>query len=172
MNAWPDLRAVLADVPWVIVGGVATRAYMAERMTQDLDILVRTEDGERAVTRMLDAGFEPIGNLSIPGRSMRSPEGTEVDVLFGDQPWLAEALSNPERDQADFPVIALPFLIVLKLQAARTQDWADVARMLGQADDDRLAAVRAVVRRWSPEDGEDLEALIYLGREEMRSAGE
>ena len=40
MNPWPDLRLILQGIDWVIVGGVATRAYMPERMTRDLDILV------------------------------------------------------------------------------------------------------------------------------------
>ncbi|PJH75204.1 MAG: hypothetical protein CO064_07885, partial [Anaerolineae bacterium CG_4_9_14_0_8_um_filter_58_9] len=31
---WPDLREILHDIPWVIVGGVATRAYMPERVTR------------------------------------------------------------------------------------------------------------------------------------------
>ena len=40
MNSWPDLRPILNGIKWVIVGGVATRVYMPERMTKDLDILV------------------------------------------------------------------------------------------------------------------------------------
>ena len=31
MNDWPDLRDILQGFQWVIVGGVATRAYMPER---------------------------------------------------------------------------------------------------------------------------------------------
>ena len=41
MNPWPDLRPVLTGIPWVVVGAVATRAYMPERATKDLDILDR-----------------------------------------------------------------------------------------------------------------------------------
>ena len=41
MNSWPDLRKILKGILWVIIGGVATRAYMPERMTKDLDILVK-----------------------------------------------------------------------------------------------------------------------------------
>ena len=29
---WPDLTSVLIDIPWAVVGGVATRAYMPERV--------------------------------------------------------------------------------------------------------------------------------------------
>ena len=36
MNPWPDLRDILQGIPWVVTGGVATRAYMPERMTTGL----------------------------------------------------------------------------------------------------------------------------------------
>lgn len=170
MQDWPDLRRVLGDLPWAIVGGVATRAYMAERMTHDLDVIVRHVDGEAAVARMRNAGYAFVGELSIPGQTLRSPEGKEVDVLFGDQPWLDEALEATERDPAGLPVLGLPFLVVLKLKSARTQPWVDVSRMVGQASDGRLAMVRDVVQRWSPDDVEDLEALIYLGQQEIEAA--
>ncbi len=52
MHPWPDLRPILEGIPWVIVGGVATRAYMPERVTQDLDILVRHRDGGEVRARL------------------------------------------------------------------------------------------------------------------------
>jgi hypothetical protein len=30
MNVWPDLREILQGIPWAVIGGVATRAYMPE----------------------------------------------------------------------------------------------------------------------------------------------
>jgi len=38
--------------------------------------------------------------------------------------------------------------------------------MLGLASDATLEAVRAVVARHAPDDSEDLESLIYLGKRE------
>lgn len=35
----------IITVPFVVVGGVATRLYAPERMTDDLDVLILTEDG-------------------------------------------------------------------------------------------------------------------------------
>jgi hypothetical protein len=55
MNPWPDLRPILKGIPWVIIGGVATRAHMPERMTKDLDILLRHSD-EVEVRERLEAG--------------------------------------------------------------------------------------------------------------------
>jgi len=55
----------------------------------------------------------------------------------------------------------------MKLQASRSQDVGDLARMLGQADEEALAAVRDLIAHENPADLEDLESLIYLGRLEF-----
>lgn len=164
MNEWPDLQQTLSDIPWAVIGGVATRAYMPERMTKDLDILVKKEDGEQAVELLIKAGFKLISRLTIPGYLFESPTGVEIDVLLGDMPWIHEALSQPEKDPAGFPVLGLPYLVLMKLQASRSQDWTDVSRMLITADEEQLNNVRKVVAQYSPEDQEDLETLIYLGK--------
>jgi hypothetical protein len=93
----------------------------------------------------------------------------EVAILFGRQPWLEEAFRNVIKDAAGYPTIGLPYLILLKMEAQRTQDWADVSRMLGWASDADLEAVRSVFRRFPPEDIEDLESLIFIGRQERGS---
>jgi hypothetical protein len=166
MNPWPDLRPILKGIEWAIVGGVATRAYMPERMTKDLDILVHQNDKDAVLARLQQAGYQMIEHLAIPGYSLRSPEGIEVDVLFSDDTWLQDALRQPVLDPAGYPVISLPYLILLKMGAQRTQDWADVSRMLGLATDAELDAVRAVVARYTPDDSEDLESLIFIGKQE------
>lgn len=155
MNQWPDLRSILKGIDWVIVGGVATRVYMPERMTQDLDILVHQNDKDAALAKLQQAGY-----------LLRSPEGIEVDVLFRNDSWLKDALSKPVLDAVGYPVIGLPYLTLLKMGAQRTQDWADVSRMLGWASDADLDAVRAVVKQCAPEDLEDLESLIFIGKKE------
>jgi hypothetical protein len=167
VHPWPDLRDILKGIHWVIIGGVATRAYMAERMTKDMDILIHRTDGDEVIRRLVSAGYTIVSPLAVAGYLLRSPEDVDVDVLFGNYRWLNEALQHPGHDQAGYPVIALPYLVLMKLIAQRVQDWADVSRMLGWASDADLDAVRAVVTRYSPEDLEDLEALIYLGRQEQ-----
>ena len=166
MNPWPDLRPILQGIDWVIVGGVAMRAYMPERMTKDLDILVHQNNKDTVLAKFQQAGYQIIEQLAISGYSLRSPEGVEVDVLFGNEAWLKEALAHPERDPAGYPVISLPYLILLKMEAQRAQDWADVSRMLGLASDSELDAVRAVIAQYTPEDSEDLESLIFIGKQE------
>ncbi len=171
-NPWPDLRPVLQSIPWVVIGAVATRAYMPERATKDLDILVRREDGDEVRERLEAAGYTFITHLAVPGFLVHSPEGVEVDVVLGDYPWLDEALAHPRQDPAGFPVLDLPYLVLMKLAASRVQDTADLSRMLGLASDEELAPVRAVVARYAPADVDDLESLIYLGRFEMKDVHE
>ena len=166
MNIWPDLREILQGIPWVVIGGVATRAYMPERMTKDLDVLVNHSHGEEVVRRLQQHEFSLVSKLTLPGYLLRSPEGIEVDVLFGQYPWLSEAFRHVNSDPAGYPVLALPYLVLMKLDAMRAQDWADISRMLGLASVEDLDQVRAVVARYSPEDSGDLESLIFIGQKE------
>jgi len=166
MNPWPDLRGVLKDTPWVI-GGVATRAYMPERATKDMDVLVRREDEQVALGCLREAGYEVVSPLSIGGWLARSPEGVELDVLLGDQAWLGEALSHPRFDTAGYPVIDLPYLVLMKMESNRSLDIGDLGRLLGLASESELDRVRQVVKQYSPQDLEDLESLIYLGKLEL-----
>ncbi len=106
MNPWPDLRPILINILWAIVGAVATRAYMPERQTKDLDILVHADDGEEAIRYLTTAGY---------------------------------------------PVLDLPYLMAMKGTSARTQDMADVSRMLGLATEDELERVRQVIKQYAPD---------------------
>jgi hypothetical protein len=169
MIEWPDFRQILQGIPWVIIGGVATRAYMPERMTKDLDILIHKDDGKKVIRRLQKAGYTVISQLAVPGHLLQSSTGVEVDVLFGDAPWLKNALAQPQFDAAGYPVLDLPYLVLLKLQAMRPQDWTDASRMLGLATDETLKRVREVTALYSPEDSDDLESLIYLGKLETES---
>ena len=166
MNPWPDLRPVLEGIPWVIAGAVATRAYMPERATRDLDIVIHPRDGGRVRKRLMAAGYQYVSQLAVPGFLVRSPEGVEVDVIQVDYPWLDEALAGPRRDPAGYPVLDLPYLVLMKMASSRAQDVADLSRMLGLASEEDLGQVRAVASRYIPDEIEDLESLIYLGRVE------
>ena len=98
---------------------------------------------------------------------MLAPDGTELDIIFGRYRWLKDALNHPKTDPAGYPVVALPYLVLLKMEAQRPQDWADVSRMLGWASDSDLNDVRDVVKKYTPEDSEDLESLIFIGKKEQ-----
>ena len=172
MNPWPDLRPILKGINWAVVGGVATRAYMPERMTKDLDILVHQRDGETVIKRLEQAGYRVISRLAVPGYLLISPDGVELDVLFGDYPWLRKALSDLGQDPAGYPVIKLPYLVMMKMEAQRVRDLGDLGTMLGWASDSDLDEVRAVVKQYTPEDLEDLESLIFIGKKEQEPPAE
>jgi hypothetical protein len=172
LNPWPDLRSLLKGIAWVIVGGVATRAYMPERMTRDMAILVRRSDGPAVIEHLKAAGYQVLSQLGVPGVLLNSPDGVELDVLFGEYPWLEEALSHPGVDPAGYPVLKLPYLVLMKLAATRAQDWADISRMLGWAAEDELEQVRQIIARYAPEDREDLESMIFIGQKERQAPSE
>jgi len=167
LNLWPDLREILKGIDWVLIGGVATRAYMPERVTKDMDILVRYDEGYDTIERLESAGYKKVSRLAVPGYLMRSPDGVELDVLFGKYEWLDEALAHHGYDPAGYPVISLPFLMILKLAANRGRDIGDMTTMLGWvSSEEELDRVRKAVARYSPEDGDDLESLIFMGKKE------
>ncbi|MGB0385213.1 MAG: hypothetical protein ACPGWR_10350 [Ardenticatenaceae bacterium] len=169
MNPWPDLRPILKKIPWVIIGGVATRAYMPERATKDLDILVHHRDRNEVLVRLKGVGYRVISPLALPGFLLYSPEGVEVDVLFGDYPWLSEALTNLRQDPIGYPVLDLPYLVLMKMEASRSRDFGDLGTMLGLASEEELNRVRAVIRRYAPDMIDDLESFIYLGQVEFNT---
>jgi len=67
-------------------------------------------------------------------------------------------------------VLARLYLILLKLQAGRTQDLADVQRLVAYTSVAERAEFTQVVRQESPELVEDLESLFTLADLEFGSA--
>src|SRR5688572_12645901 len=67
MKQWPDLSEVLGEIPWATVGGVAIRRYAPERATIDLDVLIAGDAGALVRTRLQEAGFRYVGELSVGG---------------------------------------------------------------------------------------------------------
>ncbi len=173
LRTWPDLREILAGIPWAVVGGVATRAYMPERATQDFDIAILSSDATGVAGRLRAAGYAYHGPLSIPGDTWIAPDGTPVDVLEQRDPWWREALtkaaSNVDDDGA--PILPLPYLVVMKFLAGRASDFNDIVRMMVYATDPEIDEIRSAVARLTPADTEDLESLVKQGRLERPDRG-
>jgi hypothetical protein len=121
------------------------------------------------IARLKQAGYRLVSRLAVPGDLLLSPEGVEVDVILGNYPWLEEALAHPRYDAAGYPVIDLPYLVILKMAAQRTRDFGDLGTLLGWASDAELDAVRKAVARYTPEDSDDLESLIFIGKKEQET---
>ena len=161
----PDLKAILGTIPWVLVGGIALRAYAPERMTFDVDIMLREQDAWAARKAFIAAGYVATAELSIGGFSVRAADdqnAAPIDVLTGQAPWLAEAFSRPGYDAAGLPVMPRPYLILMKLEAGRARDLSDVQRMLRDTPPSERALTRDLIARFAPEMVEDYDALIQL----------
>jgi hypothetical protein len=163
-----DLNRIIQETPFVVVGGVATRLYMPERMTLDIDILVSTQDVPGLYRELNQASGKQIGMLTIGGSSWQLADGTVLDVIESSEAWVTQAVQNPNIDPTGLPIISLPYLVLMKLQASRAQDIADLSRMLGGADEALLGQVRTVVQTYMDDAAEDLESLIMLGKLEYQ----
>lgn len=164
MHPVTNLNAIVQQAPFVVVGGIATRLYMPERMTLDLDILVLAEDAPSIYEDLARSGGQRKGELSIDRSQWQLEDGTALDVTQSNANWAKEAIANPNYAADGLPIIALPYLVIMKLTASRTQDLADVSRMLGNATDSELQEVRRAIEVYLPSALEDLESLISLGR--------
>lgn len=164
-----DLRRLIRKTPFLLVGGLATRLYMPERTTLDTDILVLAEDQATLEQELAAAGCQKMGELSIGGSTWALPDDTSLDVVISGAPWAREALAHPVPVADDVPTIALPYLVLMKLYAGRSQDIADITRMLGGADERALAEVRETVIRHMPDAADDVESMIALGQLEYQS---
>lgn len=159
----PDMQALLGATPWVLVGGLALRAYAPERMTLDIDIMIHAADEARAKDAFRAAGYTITGPLTIGGFTAHPPASSApIDVLTSTAPWFAEAVIHPTPDPAGLPAMPRPYLLLLKLQAGRTQDLADVQRLLRGTRAEERAMMREIVARYAPELVEDYDALGTL----------
>lgn len=152
-----DLRSVVS-VPFLVIGGVATRLYAPERVTGDLDVLVAAGRAEAFHQQLERSGIGRVIPDSLP------LDVLEEDALEEDAAWVAEALAAPAAGPDGLPVIALPYLILLKMRASRGIDIGDLTRMLGAADEADLEKTRQVIRAHMSDGEEDLESLIQLGQ--------
>ncbi|MGB5595180.1 MAG: hypothetical protein WBM62_14235 [Crocosphaera sp.] len=159
-----NLKLIIKQAPFVIVGGVATRLYMPERMTLDIDILIKIQDRLLIYQDLENANSQKIGDLSIPGSQWKLPDNTLLDVLEGEDNWVEEAIASPKFAPDGLPIIDLPYLILMKLSASKTQDLADITRMLGLAKEKELEQTRAIIKTYLLTAEEDLEKLITLGK--------
>ena len=87
-----------------------------------------------------------------------------IDLIALRADWLEEALNKPRMGPDGQPYIDLPWLVLLKLAASRSQDLADLSRMLGAAGDADLERIRDIVKKFGPTDAQDVESLIRMGR--------
>jgi hypothetical protein len=156
--------------PFAVCGGMAVNYYARPRQTEDVDIMVLTQDAETWDAFFRDHGWARQGALSIGGWTYTNGE-LEIDVLFSHQDWAARAIAEAQENLHDgLPIMPLAWLVWMKLDAGRTIDQTDVSRMLGRLTPDEFRKILETLSPWlAIEDREDLDSLYQLGRWEMHA---
>lgn len=156
--------------PFAVCGGMAVNYYARPRQTDDLDIVVLTQDMMVWDAFFRDNGWSRKGPLSIGGWTYAN-DGLEIDVMASNADWAERAITEAQDDFRDgLPIIPLVWLVWMKLDAGRTGDQTDVSHILGRLTTEEFDGIVTTLNPWmSIEDREDLESLYQLGRWEADS---
>jgi hypothetical protein len=133
-----------AGVPYAVVGGNAVASWVATvdegavRNTRDVDLLIRRDDLPAASAALEQAGFVP-GTVLDVVMFRDGPEGKSreaIHVLFaGEMIRPDHLLPAPEietvDDPANFRVISLESLVVMKLMLNREIDRTHILDLIG-----------------------------------------
>ncbi len=140
-----------AGIPHIFMGAAALDAHGYERMTQDVDLCMRSDDFDRLRRDYVGVRYQPVAGRR---RRFYDPQ-TQVtlDVLIAGQiagdSRRQHSIKFPDPSEAvlidDVPMPTLPRLIELKLVAWRYKDLGDVVELirihnLGEAFSSQLDA--------------------------------
>jgi hypothetical protein len=168
---------LFGDVPAIVIGGVAARAYAPERFTKDIDFLIVHDRFAEATSLLAKRGWKkeldlvfPNASLGLAGEAWKK-DGQEIDVIASDQAWANEAFEKPTYDQTGLRVIPLAYLVLMKLDSARGIDQGDLTRMLGRLDDIEINSIVKMVEKHShdPQAADDVRQYALLGRMEWET---
>ncbi len=158
-----------AGVPYAVVGGnavavwVATRDEGATRNTQDVDILLRLEDADRATEALAKVGFhrEKVFDVTM---FLDGPDGKPsqaVHVIWANQKVKAEYVSPSPDVTSSFDIngkqiVDLSELVRMKLLGYRRKDQVHLLDMI------RVGLIDASwPARYESPLGDRLQTLIY-----------
>jgi hypothetical protein len=152
---------------FALIGALAASQYMAPRYSADIDFAVLQRDAVAVEQQLRKAGWKMLGGLvmtDLTGTTWRAPGGGQVDLVHLPDAWGEPALDTASANVLDgVPTVTLPYLVLMKLLAARAKDTADVEEMLIGKSRARVGEVREVVSRFGrPGDLEDLDQIIEL----------
>lgn len=131
-----------ADVPYLLIGGLASTVLGRSRSTEDIDLLVFQDDANRALDALATAGFET-EETNPEWIYKANRDGIEIDVIFwlkGDIYLDDEMLSRARDGGVDgVPVKVVPpeDLIVIKAAVHDEQTprhWHDALGVLAEQD--------------------------------------
>lgn len=154
-----------AQIPYMVIGGMANAVWGEPRATLDIDVTLWVEDaGIPAAIDVLSTTFRPL--VTDPSGfiadtrvlPMESADGVRVDVIFGVLPFEREAI----RRAVPFAIGGEPVcfctaedLVLMKIISERDRDIADaravVARRLSDLDlaylEPRVVEMAAILDR-------------------------
>jgi hypothetical protein len=142
------LRATAAlnqvGVPYAVVGGNAVASWVATidegavRTTRDIDLLVRRSDLPTITAALEQVGFvhDELLDVVMFRDGAEGKPSEAVHLLFaGEKTRPDHLLPAPEiqtvNDPANFPVITLESLVLMKLMSNRRKDQVHVQDMIG-----------------------------------------
>ena len=152
-----SVLARLNGFQYALMGGFALGFHGYQRATTDIDILVNEADIPN-IAKVL--GLQNLRPLTIGGTAGNMPDGTEVDLVAPDWPWVPEALATAQNT-ANGKVLNKQYLVMAKIWASRgTKDDMDSMQMLRRMTPDEQKATKKIVRRHKPEAVEDYGQLV------------
>ncbi len=170
------LKEIFGNTPVCLIGAHAAAAYAPERMTRDVDLFTMQSEYRVSCKLLAQAGYRKDADLTFVQTALGLfgsrwfPEfgGPPLDLISTNQSWAEDALRRPPQFATDGDrVMPLPFLVLMKLDAARSVDQGDLSRMLGRLREDQLREVVAIVQRYyghDPAAVDDVRQYAEVGR--------
>ncbi|MHB8425882.1 MAG: hypothetical protein ACYDB9_12170 [Gammaproteobacteria bacterium] len=126
----------VVSIPFALIGGLALASHKVIRATQDVDLLIDSNDADRVDSAVKRLGYRNIHRSSDAGNYQRGDE--RLDLLYASRTPARRLLAAAPRQETSFgvlPVIGPEGLIGFKLQALvndprRIQDMADIRALL------------------------------------------
>jgi hypothetical protein len=152
-----------SGVAYAVIGGCARNAYAEPRATKDIDFVAAGDARSfAAVEAALAArGFQRASVVEAPGESVPDlvlycdAHRRRIDVLFAKTDFERSALARREAREpygsVALPIVSPEDLVVYKLIAGRTQDWADIEHVLAALAVEGRAVDWPYIERWCAE---------------------
>ncbi|MBI3268808.1 MAG: hypothetical protein HYZ53_07285 [Planctomycetes bacterium] len=166
------LRALkAARVPHAVIGAAALAARGLPRMTRDLDVVVRVEDGFAATDALQGAGFRAVGPIDRtedpePMYVFHLPttvSAVHLHVAAGEPKCTVVAEATPARlFGTTAPVATLEHLALMYLYSDQLRHLGDFARIVTESQAD-LGAVEHFLQEVHPD-------MLGVFRERVRLA--
>lgn len=142
-------------VSHAVIGGMAVSAYSPPRMTQDVDFLVPPD----CLSQLRELGdVTPLAD-SVDGVTVQIGD-VPVDFLFLDPDLPEDMLDGGPKIQG-IPVLKPEALFVMKMNAPRAKDHADVIEMI-KADMADMKSVRSYIKKHVPDMLDDFDSNVMM----------